>query len=51
LCLTRQFCLSSREDLRKLRRITSLWDYVRAAADANRALMMGEATEMTYVDP
>ena len=49
--VTRHFWLSSREDLRKLRRITSLWDYVRAAADANRSLLMGESAEMRYVDP
>ena len=49
--VTRHFWLSSREDLRKLRRITSLWDYLRAAADANRALLMGEAAEMKYVAP
>lgn len=49
--VTRHFWISSREDLRKLRRVTSLWDYLRAAADANRSLLMGEATEMIYVDP
>jgi len=48
--VTRRFWLCSREDLRKLRRITSLWDYLRAAADANRALLMGESIEMQFVD-
>ncbi|TDV11470.1 LysR family transcriptional regulator [Paraburkholderia caballeronis] len=48
--VTRRFWLCSREDLRKLRRITSLWDYLRAAADANRALLMGESPQMQYVD-
>lgn len=48
--VTRRFWLCSREDLRKLRRITSLWDYLRAAADANRALLMGDSIEMQYVD-
>jgi DNA-binding transcriptional LysR family regulator len=49
--VTRHFWLSSREDLRKLRRITSLWDYLRAAADANRSLLMGESSEMRYTEP
>jgi len=49
--VTRRFWLCSREDLRKLRRITSLWDYLRAAADANRPLLMGESPEMHYVEP
>ncbi|PXW25489.1 LysR family transcriptional regulator [Paraburkholderia caballeronis] len=48
--VTRRFWLCSREDLRKLRRITSLWDYLRAAADANHALLMGESPQMQYVD-
>jgi DNA-binding transcriptional LysR family regulator len=49
--VTRHFWLSGREDLRKLRRITSLWDYLRATADANRPLLMGESAETIYVDP
>jgi DNA-binding transcriptional LysR family regulator len=48
--VTRQFWLCCREDLRKLRRITSLWNYLRAAADENRPLLMGESAEMRYVD-
>ncbi|PCE26258.1 LysR family transcriptional regulator [Paraburkholderia acidicola] len=48
--VTRRFWLCSREDLRKLRRVTSLWDYLRAAAEANRPLLMGESAEMHYVD-
>lgn len=48
--VTRRFWLCSREELRKLRRITSLWDYLRAAADANRALLLGESIEMQYID-
>lgn len=39
--VTRHFWICCREDLRKLRRITSLWDYLRAAADENRGLLMG----------
>jgi hypothetical protein len=48
--VTRHFWLCCREDLRKLRRITSLWDYLRAAADANRELLMGESADMLYVE-
>ncbi len=47
--VTRHFWISCREDLRKLRRITTLWDYLRAAAEANRALLMGESGEMVFV--
>lgn len=49
--VTRRFWLCSREELRKLRRITSLWDYLRAAADANEALLQGESSTMQYVEP
>ncbi|MBB3258563.1 DNA-binding transcriptional LysR family regulator [Paraburkholderia sp. WP4_3_2] len=49
--VTRRFWLCSREELRKLRRITSLWDYLRAAADANQALLLGESPSMQYVEP
>ncbi|CAM2169194.1 LysR family transcriptional regulator [Paraburkholderia sacchari] len=51
IVVTRCFWLCSREDLRKLRRITSLWDYLRAAADANHALLMGESSKMHYIEP
>ncbi|PLZ00104.1 LysR family transcriptional regulator [Burkholderia sp. WAC0059] len=49
--VTRHFWLSSREDLRKLRRIATLWDYLRATASANQPLLMGASAEMRYVDP
>ncbi len=49
--VTRRFWLCSREELRKLRRITSLWDYLRAAADANESLLLGESSKMQYVEP
>lgn len=47
--VTRCFWLTCREDLRKLRRVTALWDYLRAAADANRALLMGESEQLRFV--
>lgn len=49
--VTRNFWLCCREDLRKLRRITSLWDYLRAAADLNRGLLMGEEKELRFLEP
>jgi len=48
--VTRQFWLCCREDLRKLRRITALWNYLHAAADENGPLLMGESAEMRYVE-
>jgi hypothetical protein len=48
--VTRAFYLSCREDLRKLKRITAVWDYLRAAAEANRAFLMGDDTHMAWVD-
>lgn len=35
-----------REDLRKLKRITLLWDYIREVTERNRALLMGEQAQM-----
>jgi DNA-binding transcriptional LysR family regulator len=49
IVVTRHFWLCCREDLRKLRRITSLWDYLREAADENQGLLMGESSEMRFV--
>jgi DNA-binding transcriptional LysR family regulator len=46
--VTRAFYLSCREDLRKLKRITAVWDYLRAAAESNRALLMGENNAMVW---
>jgi DNA-binding transcriptional LysR family regulator len=51
IAVTRHFWLCCREDLRKLRRIRSLWDYLRAAAEENRSLFLGESAVMRYVDP
>ncbi|SCU75783.1 LysR family transcriptional regulator [Cupriavidus necator] len=47
--VTRCFWLYCREDLRKLRRITALWDYLRAAAEGNRALLMGESGTINFI--
>jgi hypothetical protein len=40
----------SREDLRKLKRITLLWDYIRAVTEQNRGLLMGESRETLFAD-
>ena len=40
--VTRQFWMYCREDLRKLKRITLLWDYIRAETEARRGFLMGE---------
>ena len=49
IVVTRAFYLSCREDLRKLKRITTVWDYLRAAAESNRALLMGDGDAMAWV--
>jgi|GEM_PF-1585921 hypothetical protein len=39
-----------REDLRKLKRITLLWDYIREVTERNQGLLMGESREMLFAD-
>lgn len=51
IVVTRCFWLCCREDLRKLRRITAVWDYLRAVADGNRLFLMGEARQMEHIEP
>ena len=46
--VTRQFWMYCREDLRKLKRITLLWDYIREVTEANAPLMMGQDTVMRF---
>jgi DNA-binding transcriptional LysR family regulator len=50
IVVTRAFYLSCREDLRKLRRITTVWDYLRAAAEINRNFLMGDMPDMQWPD-
>ncbi len=50
IVVTRAFYLSCREDLRKLRRITTVWDYLRAAAEINRGFLMGDTPDMQWPD-
>jgi len=48
--ITRQFWMYCREDLRKLKRITLLWDYIRDVTERNAPLLMGESHTMSFAD-
>lgn len=48
--ITRQFWMYCREDLRKLKRITLLWDYIREVTELNQPLLMGSAPQTLFVD-
>jgi DNA-binding transcriptional LysR family regulator len=48
IVVTRAFYLSCREDLRKLKRITAVWDFLKSAAEINRSLLMGEDRAMRW---
>ena len=50
ISITRQFWMYCREDLRKLKRITLLWDYIREVTEQNQGLLMGETREMRFAD-
>jgi hypothetical protein len=39
-----------REDSRKLKRITLLWDYICAVTEQNHGLLMGKNREMLFAD-
>ena len=45
-----KFWMYCREDLRKLKRITLLWDYIREVTERNQGLLMGESREMLFAD-
>ncbi|MGH8411400.1 MAG: LysR substrate-binding domain-containing protein, partial [Pseudomonas sp.] len=47
--VTRQFWMYYSEDLRKLKRITLVADYLRACAELNQPLLMGESRVMAYL--
>lgn len=49
--VTRQFWMYYSEDLRRLKRITLVAEYLRACAELNRPLLLGESTEMAYPAP
>lgn len=48
--ITRQFWMYCREDLRKLKRITLLWDYIRQTTEQNREFLLGATRSMSFVD-
>jgi molybdate transport repressor ModE-like protein len=48
IVVTRAFYLSCREDLRKLKRITAVWDFLRTVAELNHPLLMGEDRTMLW---
>ncbi|MCJ7960092.1 MULTISPECIES: LysR family transcriptional regulator [unclassified Pseudomonas] len=50
ISITRQFWMYCREDLRKLKRITLLWDYIREVTEQNTGLLMGETREIRFAD-
>lgn len=50
ITVTRQFWMYCREDLRKLKRITLLWDYIREVTEQNQPLLMGASREMVFAD-
>ena len=45
-----KFWMYCREDLRKLKRITLLWDYIRSVTEQNQRLLMGETRSMVFAD-
>ncbi|WP_165824834.1 hypothetical protein [Pseudomonas sp. B1(2018)] len=45
-----QFWMFCREDPCKLKRITFLWDYIRAVTEQNHGLLMDESREMLSAD-
>ncbi|NVL47172.1 LysR family transcriptional regulator, partial [Pseudomonas syringae pv. actinidiae] len=46
--ITRQFWMYCREDLRKLKRITLLWDYIREVTELNKGFLLGEAATFRF---
>ncbi|ATF84816.1 MULTISPECIES: LysR family transcriptional regulator [Burkholderia] len=48
VAITRHFWLCCREDIRNLRRISALWDFLRESAVLNREFLLGEAPAMRF---
>ncbi|MCC5881758.1 MAG: LysR family transcriptional regulator [Halomonas sp.] len=44
--IVRQFWITARQEQRRLARVRLLWDFLREALEANRALLMGESREL-----
>jgi len=49
--ITRHFWMYCQEDLRALKRVTLLWDYLKACAELNEPLLSGASSEMRFIDP
>jgi len=49
LAITRSFWLYCHEDLRRLKRVSVLWDFMRRSIAANAALLAGESGRMQYL--
>ncbi|EGH34396.1 regulatory protein, LysR:LysR, substrate-binding [Pseudomonas syringae pv. japonica str. M301072] len=47
--ITRQFWMYCREDLRKLKRITLLWDYIREVTELNKGFLLGENRAIRFL--
>ncbi len=47
--VTRQFWIYYREDLRRLKRITQVSEYLRACTEANRGFLLGESRQMGFL--
>ncbi|MCQ4271861.1 LysR family transcriptional regulator [Pseudomonas kuykendallii] len=47
--VTRQFWIYYREDLRRLKRITQVSEYLRACTEANRTFLLGESRQMSFL--
>ena len=45
-----KFWMHHQADLRKLKRITLLWDYIREVTERNQGLLMGQTREMQFAD-
>ncbi len=48
ISVTRQFWMYCREDLRKLKRINLLWDYIREVTELNGPFLMGESQTLKF---
>ncbi len=48
--ITRHFWMYCREDLRKLKRITVLWDYIREVTELNQGLLLGRSREVMFAE-
>ena len=50
ISITRQFWMYCREDLKKLKRVTLLWDYIRQVTELNQPFLQGRARVQQFLD-